>query len=112
MLKFGEEEVRAVGRVAASGQMFRYFSGGECDRFEKRYAKYLGVKHVALTASGTNALTAALCAVGIGPGDEVIVPGFTFMATANAVLAAGAIPVIVDVDESTLIDPAAIDDAV
>ena len=112
MLKFGEEEVRAVGRVAEGGQMFRYFPGGQCERFEKRYAKSLGAKHVALTASGTNALTAALVGVGIGPGDEVIVPSFTYMASAIAVLAAGAIPVIVDVDESTLIDPDAIDDAV
>jgi dTDP-4-amino-4,6-dideoxygalactose transaminase len=67
---------------------------------------------VALTASGTYALTAAVTALGIGPGDEVLVPAHTYMATAMAVLAAGAIPVIVDVDESITIDPDAIDDAV
>ena len=61
---------------------------------------------MALTCSGTYALTAAVIALGIGPGDEVLVPAHTYMATAMAVLAAGAIPVIVDVDESITIDPA------
>ena len=67
---------------------------------------------MALTCSGTYALTAAVIALGIGPGDEVLVPAHTYMATAMAVLAAGAIPVIVDVDESITIDPDAVDDAV
>ena len=60
-----------------------------------------------MTASGTNALTAALVGLEIGPGMEVLVPSHTFMATAVAVLAVGAIPVIVDVDESLTMDPEA-----
>ncbi|MBI2194409.1 MAG: DegT/DnrJ/EryC1/StrS family aminotransferase [Planctomycetes bacterium] len=112
MLRVGQEEIKAIGEVLKSGKMFRYHPGGQCDRFEKRYAKFLGVKHVCMTASGTNALTAALAGLGIGPGDEVVVPSFTYMATAIAVVAVGAIPVIIDVDESTLMDPNALDDAV
>jgi dTDP-4-amino-4,6-dideoxygalactose transaminase len=108
----GQEEIDAIARVIRDGALFRYGVGGECDRFERRYAEYLGVKHTALTASGTFALTSALIALGIGPGDEVLVPAHTYMATATAVLAAGAIPVIVDVDESITIDPDAVDDAV
>jgi dTDP-4-amino-4,6-dideoxygalactose transaminase len=108
----GQEEIDAIAEVIRSGALFRYGIGSECDRFEQRYAEYLGTTHVALTASGTYALTAAVTALGIGPGDEVLVPAHTYMATAMAVLAAGAIPVIVDVDESITIDPDAIDDAV
>ena len=70
------------------------------------------MKHVVQTSSGTAALTAALMALEIGPGDEVLVPAHTFMASATCVLAVGAIPVIVDIDESIGIDPDAIDDAV
>ncbi|MEZ5670540.1 MAG: aminotransferase class I/II-fold pyridoxal phosphate-dependent enzyme [Alphaproteobacteria bacterium] len=87
----GEEEVEALAQVVRSGALFRYGVGGECDRFEKRYAEWLGTKHVALTSSGTFALTASLIALGIGPGDEVLVPAHTYMATATSVLAAGAV---------------------
>jgi dTDP-4-amino-4,6-dideoxygalactose transaminase len=112
MLRIGPEEAAAVAQVIASRKLFRYSGLGECARFEKRYAEFLGVKHVTLTASGTAALTAALAGMGIGPGDEVIVPAHTYMATAVAVLAVGAIPVIVDVDESILLSPAALADAI
>ena len=108
----GQEEIDAIAAVIRSGALFRYGIGSECDRFEQRYAEYLGTGHVALTASGTYALTAAVVALGIGPGDEVLVPAHTYMATAMAVLAAGAIPVIVDVDESITIDPDAVEDAI
>jgi dTDP-4-amino-4,6-dideoxygalactose transaminase len=108
----GEEEIDAIAQVIRSGALFRYGIGAECDRFERRYAEYLGTKHVALTCSGTYALTAAVVGLGIGPGDEVLVPAHTYMATAMAVLAAGAIPVIVDVDESITIDPDAFEDAI
>ncbi len=112
MYAVGDEEIEAIARVIRSGELFRYHEGGECQRFEQRYAEFLGIHHVTLTASGTNALTAAVIALGLGPGDEVLVPAHTYMATALAVLAAGAIPVIVDVDESITIDPVAIDNAV
>lgn len=112
MYVVGEEEVEAVARVIRSGALFRYGVGQECERFEKRYADYLGVTDFALTVSGTYALTAALIGCGIGPGDEVLVPAHTYMATATSVLAVGAIPVIVDVDESITIDPDAVAEAI
>ena len=112
MYRIGKEEVDAVARVLLSGKVFRYRIGRECARFERRYARHLGVRHVWLTSSGTTALAAALGGLGIGPGDEVLVPACTFMATAVSVLAVGAIPVVVDIDESITIDPDAVDDAV
>ncbi len=112
MYVVGEEEIAAIAKVIRSGALFRYGVGGECDRFEKRYANFLGVKHFALAASGSNALAASMTAVGLGPGDEVIIPAHTYMATATSVLTAGAIPIIVDIDESLTIDPAAIEAAI
>ncbi len=104
----GEEEIEAIARVIRSGKLFRYGEEGQCATFEKRYAAYLGVDHFALSASGTFALAAGLTGMGIGPGDEVLIPAHTYMATATAVLAVGAIPVIVDVDETITISPKAI----
>ena len=112
MYLVGQEEINALAQVIRSNALFRYGVGGECDRFEARYAKFLGVKHFALAASGSNALAAAMTAVGLGPGDEVIIPAHTYMATATSVLAVGAIPLIVDVDESVTIDPNAIEAAI
>lgn len=108
----GEEEVAAVARVIRDNALFRYGIGHECEQFESRYARYLGVKHFALAASGSNALAAAMIAVGLGPGDEVLIPAHTYMATATSVLAVGAIPVIVDIDESITIDPKAVEKAI
>lgn len=112
MYQVGEEEIDAVTRVIRSGALFRYGVGDECASFEARYAKHLGVKHFALSASGSNALAAAMTAVGLGPGDEVIIPSHTYMATATSVLTVGAIPLIVDIDETITIDPRAIEDAI
>jgi dTDP-4-amino-4,6-dideoxygalactose transaminase len=107
MYRVGEKEFEAVRKVLLSGKLFRYHTGGECERFEKRYAAYLGVEHLCLTSSGTTALTAALAGLGVGPGDEVLVPACTYMASAISVLAAGAIPVVVDIDETLTMDPQA-----
>ena len=112
MYRVGQDEVDAIARVLLSGKMFRYRPGGECERFEKRYGKFLGVKHVAMTSSGTTALSAALGGLGLGPGDEVLVPACTYMATAISVLAVGAIPVIVDIDDTITMDPHAVADAI
>jgi len=114
MYYIGQEEIDAVARVIQEGIPFRYGknNNSECDRFERRFAQYLGVKHVSLTASGTLALRAALVGVGVGPGDEVLVPACTYMATALAVLAVGAIPVVVDIDESITLDPRAFERAI
>ena len=112
MLKVGQKEIDAVERVIRSGKMFRYDPNGECGRFEKRWGEYVSVNHVTLCSSGTAALAAALGGLGIGPGDEVIVPAHTYMATAIAVLAVGAIPVIVDIDESITLNPEALAEAI
>ena len=112
MYIIGQEEIDAVARIVNSKELFRYGIGHECERFEARYAAYLGAKHFSLAASGSYALTAAMIGLGIGPGDEVLVPAHTYMASATSVLAAGAIPVIVDIDESITIDPAAIEAAI
>jgi dTDP-4-amino-4,6-dideoxygalactose transaminase len=108
----GEEEIEAIARVIRSGKLFRYHDQSECARFERRYAEHLGTRHFALGASGTFGLTAAMIGLGLGPGDEVLVPAHTYMATATAVLAVGAIPVIVDIDESITISPDAVEDAI
>jgi dTDP-4-amino-4,6-dideoxygalactose transaminase len=112
MYVVGREEIDAVAKVITTNALFRYGVGSECDRFEARYAKYLGSKHFALAASGSNALAAAMIGLGLGPGDEVIIPAHTYMATATSVLAAGAIPVIVDIDETLTIDPEAVEAAI
>lgn len=107
MYVIGQEEIDAISDVIRSGKLFRYGEGSECDRFERRYAEHLGVEHFALAASGTYGLAAGLIGLGIGPGDEVLVPAHTYMATATSVLAVGAIPVLVDIDETLTIDPVA-----
>jgi perosamine synthetase len=75
--------------------------GPTCREFERRLATRLGVRHALVTSSGTTALHLALLAAGVGPGDEVLVPDLTFVATANAVAYCGGIPVLVDVDPAT-----------
>ncbi|MCP4380844.1 MAG: DegT/DnrJ/EryC1/StrS family aminotransferase [Hyphomicrobiales bacterium] len=112
MYVVGEEEIEALANVIRSGKLFRYEDDSECERFERRYADYLDVRHTGLVVSGTYALSAAMIAVGLGPGDEVLIPAHTYMATATAVLTTGAIPVIVDIDESITVDPAAIEAAI
>jgi dTDP-4-amino-4,6-dideoxygalactose transaminase len=85
-------------------------NGTKVRRFEKTFAEKLGVPHVLLTSSGTTALITALGALGIGPGDEVIVPPYTFVATINAVLLHRALPVFADTDPATFqIDPKSIE---
>ena len=100
MYRMGEAEIRRIRRLIESGRIFRYGSGGECDRFEGAWAARLGVPYARMTRSGTSALYTALVGLGVGPGDQVVVPAYTYMATALSVLSAGAIPVIADVDES------------
>ena len=85
----------AVDRVVRDG---RYILGPEVEAFEREFAAYLGVRHCIGVANGTDALTIALRALGVGPGDEVVMPSFTFYATAEAALVAGATPVFCDID--------------
>ncbi|MBX0299459.1 DegT/DnrJ/EryC1/StrS family aminotransferase [Cryobacterium sp. 1639] len=90
-----------------------FIGGPEVSAFEREYAAYIGVPHCVGVANGTDAVEIALRAVGIRPGDEVIIPVNTFIATAEAVTRIGAVPVFVDVDpECLLIDPAAVEAAI
>src|SRR5215213_7077520 len=88
----------AIDGVARSG---RYILGPEVKAFEAEFAAYLGVSHCVGVANGTDALTIALRAVGVKPGDDVVLPSFTFYATAEAVVTAGARPVFCDIDPAT-----------
>jgi dTDP-3-amino-3,4,6-trideoxy-alpha-D-glucose transaminase len=88
----------AMERVMRSG---RYILGPEVEAFEEEFARYLGVRHCVGVANGTDALTIALKAAGVGPGDEVVLPSFTFYATAEAALVLGAQPAYCDIDPRT-----------
>lgn len=111
MYRIGEEEVEEVRKVLLSGHLFRVGEGveghlHEVDRFEQEWARLIGTEYaLCMAGGGTAALICGLVGMGIGPGDEVIVPGYTWMATATAVLAVGAIPVIAEVDETLALDP-------
>jgi dTDP-4-amino-4,6-dideoxygalactose transaminase len=107
MPRVGLNEFYALGRVVANGQLLRYApdAPGYTTRFEAGLAELTGAKHVLTVNSGTNALITALAAAGVGPGDEVLVPAYTWIATALAPLAVGAVPVLVNIDESLTIDP-------
>lgn len=107
MYIIGKEEVEAVQRVIESRQLFRYRGGegGETDQFEAEWRKKIGTKYAVAVTSGTAALMCSLVGLGVGPGDEVIVPAYTFMATAVAALGVGAVPVLAEIDASLTIDP-------
>lgn len=94
---YAPDEIEAVARVLASGHV-NYWTGTECAQFELEYAKHVGVPHAIALANGTLALELALYALGIGPGDEVVVPSRTFIASASCVVARGAVPVLADID--------------
>lgn len=105
---YDKEEVEAVSRVARSRSPFRFYGPDlqrEADKFETEFARYIGVDHCLAVSSGTAALQVALAAMGVGPGDEVLIPGYFWVSTASAVVRSGAIPRLVDVDASFSMDP-------
>lgn len=112
MYRAGQEEIDEVAKVIFSKQWFRVGDPAaghlqEAVRFEKEWAETIGTSHALLmTGGGTAALVCGLAGLGIGPGDEVIVPAYTWMATATAVLTVGAIPVLAEVDATMALDPA------
>ena len=115
---FGKEERKEVMDVLETGVLFRY--GHDSQRngiwkaktFEQEFSTYLGVKHTHFCASGTAADSLSLACCGIGYGDEVIVPPYTFIAPIEAVLLAGAIPVFAEIDETLCISPEGIEKAI
>jgi dTDP-4-amino-4,6-dideoxygalactose transaminase len=107
----GREEFEEIREVMESGYLFRYGSLDDPDfqhkvySFEREFAARIGVRHALATSSGTGALFCALKALGIGAEDEVIVPAYTFIATYSAIMFAGGVPVLANIDESLNIDP-------
>src|SRR5699024_6452430 len=100
-----EEDIEAAVRVLRSG---RVVQGPEVAAFEDEFSSYVDGRHCVAVNSGTSALQLSLLAMGVGPGDEVIVPSFSFAASANAVRLVGAEPVFADIDYATFnLDPAA-----
>lgn len=115
---FGSEERKEVNDVLETGILMRYGFDGprkgiwKAKELEHAITERFGCKHAHLTSSGTAALTTAMSALGIGVGDEVIMPSFTFVASFEAVLSVGAIPVLVDIDDTLTLDPAAVEAAI
>jgi perosamine synthetase len=106
----GRDDIRAVVKVMKSGGLAQ---GPQVSRFEREFSNFVGGRECVAVNSGTSGLHVALLSLGIGPGDEVIVPSFTFAATANSVSLTGGTPVFVDIDASTYnIDPKLIEAAI
>ena len=98
LARYHERLGRRLGEVVATG---RYILGPEVSAFEREFAAYCGMKHCVGVANGTDAITIALRALGVGSGDEVVVPSFTFYASVEATVNAGASPVFCDIDPKT-----------
>lgn len=115
---FDEAEKKEVMEVMETGILMRY--GFDAQRkgvnktveLEKALAQKLGCRHAQLTPSGTTAVSTALAVAGVGAGDEVIMPTFTFVASFESILALGAIPILVDIDDTLTLDPAAVEKAI
>jgi len=110
-----DQEIEAVTKVLKMPDtLFRYSDDyqTQCMLLEKELSQKTGIKHALFVASGTSALTLSLSAYGIGPGDEVIIPGYTYIATASAVTNAGAVPVIAEIDNSLSLDPADVENKI
>ena len=110
----GEAEIEAVIKVMRSGLLTSGLGAGpKVKEFEHDYAEFAGVKHAITVNTGTAALHAAIMACGVGTGDEVILPSFTFVATAEAVVLAGGKPVFTDIDPETFtLSPEAVERAI
>ena len=115
---FGDKERKEVNDVLDSGVLMRYGFDGmrnghwKAKELEQTLEEKLQVKHAQLVSSGTAAVTIALAAAGIGAGDEVIMPTFTFVASFEAIMMLGAIPVLVDIDDTLTLDPKAVEAAI
>ena len=107
-----EEEINAALRVLRSRSPFRYYGvdlQGEVQAFETEFAAYLGISHCLAINSGTGALHTALAALGVGPGQEVIVPAYLWVSVAAAIVNLGAIPVLADIDDTFCMDAVSVE---
>jgi dTDP-4-amino-4,6-dideoxygalactose transaminase len=108
-MRIDDAEERAVLEVLRAKRLFRYYGPNpgpsKVEELEKRFSGAMGSAYGLAVTSGTAALICALAGLGIGPGDEVIVPAYTWIASASAVVAVGAVPVMAEVDESLTLDP-------
>ncbi|MBI4027366.1 MAG: DegT/DnrJ/EryC1/StrS family aminotransferase [Verrucomicrobia bacterium] len=105
---YGKQELDLVSRVIRARSPNRYYGLDlqyMTEQFEREFAKFVGVPHALAVNSGTAALAVGMMALGIGPGDEVIVPGYMWVSTVGAVVRLGAIPVLADIDETFCLDP-------
>ena len=115
---FGDAEKKEVNEVMETGVLMRYGFDGmrngnwKAKELESELQDYMNVKHAQLVSSGTAALTVALASAGVGAGDEVIIPTFTFVATFESIIALNAIPVVVEIDETLTLSPKAVEDAI
>ena len=107
----GEEEIQAVTGVLRTGRLFRHLDpeNSYCTKLENQFREFTGSEYALAVGGGTAALICALIGIGVGDGDEVIVPGYTYIASAAAVIIAGGVPVIAEIDESLTLDPADIE---
>ncbi|MBX2999668.1 MAG: DegT/DnrJ/EryC1/StrS family aminotransferase [Caldilineaceae bacterium] len=109
-MEIGPEEEEAVLEVLRSKRLFRYYGPNagpsKVEALEKAFAAHMGTRRALAVTSGTAALICALQGLGVGPGDEVIVPAYTWIASASAVMAVGGIPIMAEVDETLTLDPA------
>lgn len=115
---FGDKERAQVQDVLDSGVLMRYgfdpMRNGhhKAAEFEERFAEVMDVNHCQMTTSGTTALTVALAAAGVGAGDEVIMPTFTFVASFESILALGAVPILCEVDDTLCLDASAVEQVI
>ncbi len=108
MFKVGKEEVKAIEEVVLSQKYFRFQGENvptNTSQCEDEWREYLRASYCLLTTSGTNSLVVGMAAFGIGTGDEVIIPSYTFVATASAIMQVGAIPIIANIDHTLTLDP-------
>jgi dTDP-4-amino-4,6-dideoxygalactose transaminase len=108
---YGKEEMEAAIEVMKGGHLFRYGDEanpkflGKVLKLEKQFAEYCGVKYALATSSGTSSLLISILSLGLEPGDEIIVPAYTFVASYTSIIFAGMVPVLAEIDESLTLDP-------
>ncbi len=112
-MRIGAEEEAAVLEVVRSKRLFRYYGvqagPSKVEELEQAFSRFMGSRHAMAVTSCTAALMCCLAGLGIGPGDEVILPAYTWIASASAVVAMGAVPILAEVDASLTLDPADVD---